>query len=538
MDSGRRPKSDAPDRRVCVSCPACGQGYRVASRLLGRRLVCRHCRKEWRCSEVELEALRRAPQAAAPETPSDSTQTILPEDLPPMAGSSSTVIDTHWAGRKLGRYKVLSVLGQGGMGVVWRGHDETLRRDVALKILNRRRRAKSGACLNTELFMQEARAVAKLQHPHVVAIYEVAQADGQVFLALELMEGGTLKEYVDRNGAIAPRELFSMMVGPSRALALAHKRGIIHRDIKPGNLMFDDHGHLKLMDFGLADVAEEAASERMKGKAVGSLGWVAPETVRGLGTTPSSDIYGMGLVMLFALLGKPWLQAGSRTELIALHQNPPELNLSGIKGLSPRAAAMLQKCLAVDPGQRYASADELADALQAISTHDPAADIERRRSHASIAVAAAAIGLLIGVSAVTFYFTRLTNQASELAMPVVQLQGQRAPEAKPPARGVQQASPSLNVAELAEAHVPWPEVPDLVDAKQLVYVAEVDGSVFHWATCMEARKILACDLKNFRKFDEAESAGLKPCPICKPQRVRKPDVIMGMGGDGYGGRGP
>jgi len=418
------------------------------------------------------------------------------------------------------------------MGVVWRGHDETLRRDVALKILNPRRRSKSGACLNTELFMQEARAVAKLQHPHVVAIYEVAQADGQVFLSLELMEGGTLKEHVDRNGSIAPRELFSMMVGPAKALALAHKRGIIHRDIKPGNLMFDDHGHLKLMDFGLADVAQEAASERMKGKAVGSLGWVAPETVRGLGTTPSSDVYGMGLVMLFALLGKPWLQAGSRTELIALHQNPPELDVTGIKGLSPRAAAMLRKCLAVDPAQRFATANDLAETLQAIAAHDPAADFERRKSHTAIAAVAAVFGLLVGVGLVTMYFQRLDKQTNESSTPVVRSRTPGGAVTGLPKPDGPSANDKPRYASVADAKVPWPEVPYLVNPKQLVYVAEVDGKLFHWATCEKARQILACDLKNYKKFAEAEAAGLKPCPVCNPHRGRKPDIFMGMGGEG------
>src|ERR1043166_4103608 len=232
MELGQGQQRDQSSRRVAVVCPNCSQGYRVAARLLGRRLVCRHCQHEWRCEELERDELRKLIRAKPRDLPaSDSTQTVLPEDLPPTAGSSSTVIDTHWIGRKLGRYKILSVLGQGGMGVVWRGHDETLRRDVALKILNRGRKSSNKPSLNAELFMQEARAVAKLQHPNVVALFEVAEDEqAQAFLALELMEGGTLKEYVDHNGPIAPRDLFSMMIGPAKALALAPRRGIVNRD--------------------------------------------------------------------------------------------------------------------------------------------------------------------------------------------------------------------------------------------------------------------------------------------------------------------
>lgn len=539
METGHtQERSDQPNRRVCVACPSCGQAYKVAARLVGRRLVCRHCRQEWRCAEIAAADLRKIREQTAAATanavvddaPSDSTQAVLPEDLPPTAGSSSTVIDTRWAGRKLGRYKVLSVLGQGGMGVVWRGHDETLRRDVALKILSRSRKSSVGLNLNTELFMQEARAVAKLQHPHVVAIYEVAQDSGQIFLSLELMEGGTLKEYVDRHGAIAARELFAMMVGPAKALALAHKRGIIHRDIKPGNLMFDDHGHLKLMDFGLAEVAKEAASERLKGKAVGSLGWVAPETVRGLGTTPVSDIYALGLVMLYALMGKPWLHADSRSKLLALHQNPPELDLNSVKGLTVRAKEMLKKCLAVEPAQRFATADDLMKALQACADEDPLAKFERRKSYTAIALVASIFGLLIGVGAVAYYFQRLADQTNEMGLPVAQFKP-KVGGGLPPVATKVPAEPSKTYASLSEAKVPWPDVPELVDADELAFVADVKGEFFHWASCEKAREILACNLKNFPTFEAAQAGGLKPCPDCRPKPGPKPEMVMGPGPD-------
>ncbi|MEE8385853.1 MAG: serine/threonine-protein kinase, partial [Dehalococcoidia bacterium] len=299
------------------------------------------------------------------------------------------MIDKSWAGRTLGRYQVLSVLGHGGMAAVWRAHDETLRRDAALKILHRRGdQGGNGGTLNADLFMQEAQAIAKLQHPAVVTIFEVGREADQVFLALELMEGGTLKEYVERYGCIPPRELWALMVGPARALALAHRRGIIHRDIKPTNLMFDDHGHLKLMDFGLADVAQEVASERLRGKTVGSMGWIAPETARAEPTTAASDIYSIGLAILYALSGRPWLHAPSRGELMALHRDPPSLDLSRIKGMTPRGEAILRTCLAVEPTDRYLTAGRLADALQQCADEDPTEISRARKSQALVAAAA------------------------------------------------------------------------------------------------------------------------------------------------------
>lgn len=530
-ESERPEQTSEASRRVKVACPKCGQAYRVTARLLGRRLVCRHCETRWRASEAESGALVEGPSASrvqpvAPksEPPSDSTRNILPEELPPLAGTSSTVIDTSWVGRQLGRYRIVSILGQGGMGVVWRGHDDTLNRDVALKILHRNRKSGVGS-LNTELFMQEARAVAKLQHPAVVSIFDVGEDQGQIFLALELMEGGTLKEYVDQNGPMVPRELFELMIGPAKALSLAHKRGIIHRDIKPGNLMFDDHGHLKLMDFGLAEVAQEIASQKMKGKAVGSLGWVAPETVRGEGTTAQSDIYAMGLVMYFAVTGRPWLHAKSRSKLIAMHQNPPELDLSPLRSLTSRGQWLIQKCLAPDLAERFQTADELAEALAMCAEEDPIATFERRKSNASIALVAALFGLLIGTGSMMYYFLALDEKRNELSTPVQRYAYDLQPGG-PQTTNAPEAAEAHRFRTLEEAHVPWPKVLDLIDRKQMAYVAPKDGEYFHKPSSDCGREILASNVMIFRNQEEAAAAGKKPCPQCKPVRS-VPDIVMG-----------
>lgn len=520
-------QANDPLRKTAVVCPSCKQGYRLPARLLGRRLVCRHCRNEFRAKEVDSSSLNQL-RPTQNEPPSDSGKNGFDGDNPPSAGAASVAIDTRWAGQTLGRYKILSVLGQGGMGVVWRGHDDKLRRDVALKILNRSKR-KNGSIggLSAELFMQEARAVAKLQHPAVVSIFEVAEDQGQVFLSLELMEGGTLKEYVDRKGPMAPRELFALMVGPAKALALAHDRGIIHRDIKPGNLMFDDHGHLKLMDFGLADVRDEEASEKIRGKAVGSLGWIAPETARGKGTTKQSDIYGMGLVMLYALTGKTLLHAGSRSKLIALHQNPPEPDYSSIRGLTPRAVAMLRKCLEVDQSKRFDSAKAMAAELQACADEDPAESSRRRRSHASIAAVAAVFGVIIGVGAVIYYFLDLLERENQIHYPFVTHGSVDLPtddletasdklSPNPSGDAVQDAAAGVTArfASLEEAKVPWPQVPYLVDMSNVKYVGSVHGRVYHLPTTECGRLINASNLITFESREAADAAGRHLCNRC------------------------
>lgn len=417
-----------PERRVAVMCPHCRRGYKIAPKLLGKRLVCKDCRREWRAERATMEDLRSAPNArSGSDQLSDIDRSPFitdtraqggSSDLPPTAGAT-VAIDMSWAGKRIGRYRARSLLGYGGMGVVWRAHDDTLRRDVALKILSRKRDEAKGGGLNLDLFMQEARAVAKLQHPSVVSIYEISEHDGYVFLSLELMEGGTLKEYVDREGIIQPRKLFGWLVGPAKALALAHRRGVIHRDIKPGNLMFDDHGNLKLMDFGLADVVNEAVSERLRGKAVGSLGWVAPETAKGQPTTAQSDIYSFGLVMLFAMTGRPLIHGKSKSEVIAMHQNPPDPKLDEIKGLTANGRQLMRRCLATEPAERFQNADELAAALQTCGDEDPMHRVKAAKKGVSIAVLAAIIGGFIGVGLTMYYLLDLLNQEQQFRTPGV-----------------------------------------------------------------------------------------------------------------------
>jgi len=407
-----------PQTRVTVACPRCSQRYKVAQRLLGRRLVCKKCRNRWRARELTTEE-RQSGKIFQQEEPSDSGRVDLHDDLPPEAGSSTVAIDMSWAGRQIGRYRARSLLGYGGMGVVWRARDDMLRRDVALKILGHKRKEGRQSRLNTDLFMQEARAVAKLQHPSVVSIYEVAEDKGRIFLSLELMEGGTLKEYVDTNGPIEPQRVFKLMVGSAKALALAHRRGVVHRDIKPSNLMFDDHGHLKLMDFGLADVSQEEVSERLRGKAVGSLGWVAPETARGQDTTELSDIYSFGLVMMYAMTGEPVIHAKTRKAIIALHRDPPPLKLDAIRGLSPQGKRLMRKCLAVDPADRFASAEELAEAMLACAEEDPAAKRRQRKSGVSIAVAAVLFGVLAGMGLTLHYVLKLMDEQEQFSEPAI-----------------------------------------------------------------------------------------------------------------------
>ncbi len=561
-------QEQTPERRIAVVCPKCARGYKVAPSLLGRRLVCKDCRHEWRARRVTVGEIRNS-LTRKQDHSSELGSTSLNDESPPRAGTS-VAIDMSWAGRKIGRYKARSLLGYGGMGVVWRAHDDSLRRDVALKILSHTRDQKKKTGLNLDLFMQEARAVAKLQHPSVVSIFEVGEDQGHVFLSLELMEGGTLKEYVDKTGKIEARRLFEWMTGPARALALAHRRGVIHRDIKPGNLMLDDHGHLKLMDFGLADVTNEEASEKLRGKAVGSLGWVAPETAKGKPTTAISDIYSMGLVMLYALTGKPLIHGKSRTEVIALHQNPPPLKLNEIKGLTAKGRALMEKCLAVEPEKRFQSAEALADALQACADEDPAENKRRRVSGVSIAVAATVIGVIAGIGLTLYYVLNLMNEQAELSrpsgpetihvkpnptpvaprspargesathppnadrpailepLPDAPAQSSAAPERSPAAIAVESTLPKQAEVTDVNARLPWPEV---ISGEGLVFIASDRGRVFHVpdGEC-GARRIIFKSLVKFDTFEAALETGRSPCRQCLLESGSTPGSHSDSGG--------
>lgn len=403
--------------RVAVVCAHCGQAYRVARRLMGRRLRCKHCKKQWRAKEVPVDELSQYRKRAADGEQDSGQVGLRSEDA--ISGSSTSAIDMGWVGKTLGRYEAKSLLGHGGMGVVWRAHDDSLRRDVALKILTRSREESAKAGLNLDLFMQEARAVAQLQYPSVVSIYEVDEDQGHVFLALELMEGGTLKEYVDKHGPIEPRKLFEWLIGPVKALSLAHRRNIIHRDIKPSNLMFDEHDHMKLMDFGLADVAGEEVSERLRGKAVGSLGWIAPETANGRDTTAQSDLYSLGLVMYFALTGKSMIRGKTRSKVIAAHRTPPAPDLAKLKHLTPKCRAILERCLAVDPKDRYQSADALLVDLEDCASFDPVARRQQRKTTLMIVAISAVTSAVIGVGVVLYVMIDLLNQQRQAREPVI-----------------------------------------------------------------------------------------------------------------------
>lgn len=492
--------------QVEIACPQCRAAYRVAAHLSGRRFQCQRCKHVWRWgTKSDSTASGRSDSGVSRQQ--DST------GLPVAGATSSLVIDTRWAGQRLGRYQLTAPLGRGGMGVVWRAHDPTLKRDVAIKILTLPTNGASKSSLSSELFLQEARAAAKLNHPGAITVFEIAEDRGHQFIAMELMHEGTLKDRVDKFGPLEPKELFRLMIPPARALALAHERGIVHRDVKPGNLMFDDQGLLKLGDFGLSDVAGDPTSARLRGRSVGSLGWIAPETARGEPTTAASDIYAFGLVLYYALTARQWLYAERRSDLLSLHQNPPEPELHDIPGLSSDGMALLRRALAKDPADRFQSADELATFLEHCASepdeaHIPRVVAERSQRRIVFGSMVGAIAVIAGVLGIIWVY--LGRDLQELRSATDRL-------LSTPARTIRPHGTKPAAAEPSPASVrPWPEI---IDARSLHFIASSDGTTYHTPACDDARRIPLVKLVNYASRADAEAAGKTPCATCRPDRL-------------------
>lgn len=494
--------------QVEVACPNCGTPYRVAAGLVGRKFQCRKCQNVWRWKSIPPPGKTSASPSPRQQSDTHLTEIGKSGGLPTAGDAPSAILDMSWTNKRLGRYTLTTLLGRGGMGVVWRAHDPSLKREIAIKILTQPANG-SSSTLGRALFLQEARAAAKLNHPGAITVFEIAEDGGHAFIAMELMHGGTLKDRVDRTGPIDPRDAFLMLINPAKALALGHARGIIHRDVKPGNLMFDDHGHLKLGDFGLSDVAGDPASASLRGKSVGSLGWVAPETARGESTTALSDIYAFGLVLLYAITGRQWLTADNRSALLQLHQNPPEPDFSNIPELTDDGRALLGRCLARNPADRFQSADEMATFLEHCAHEPSPADLAAMAAPAGSQFKILAVSLTTAIAAIVLTllatFGYLTKSESHN---------------KAPLRSISRPTPSTPVfpgTTTTESDDPesrfWP---GKIDENGLRYIASRSGTVYHTPACDGGRKIYLSNLVRYDTPEEAEAAGKTPCPHCRP----------------------
>jgi eukaryotic-like serine/threonine-protein kinase len=274
-------------------------------------------------------------------------------------------------GEKVGPYEVVSQLGEGGMGEVYRANDSRLHRAVALKIIG----VMSSNGDRLRRFEQEARSIAALNHPNIIAIYDVGTYHDIPFLVTELLEGETLRERLNR-GPVPVRKAIEIATQTAQALSAAHERGIVHRDLKPENIYLTKDGHTKLLDFGLSkDQAAEAAagvtmtsSQTTPGTVMGTVGYMSPEQVRGMPADHRSDIFSFGTVLYEMLSGKRAFAGGSSVETMhaILKVEPPEIDTTAAR-IPPGLERIVRHCMEKNPADRFQSARDLTFALAALS---------------------------------------------------------------------------------------------------------------------------------------------------------------------------
>lgn len=337
-------------------------------------------------------------------------------------------------GRTLGHYRVLEKLGEGGMGVVYKAQDLHLERVVALKVLpaekvtDPQRKAR---------FVQEAKAASALNHPHIVHIYDIDQAEGVDFMAMEHVAGKTLDQTIPRKG-MRLNEALKYAVQMADALARAHAAGILHRDFKPGNVMVTDEGQIKVLDFGLAKLTEvmpvgdDEPTRTMKpateeGTIVGTVAYMAPEQAEGKKVDARADIFSFGTVLYEMVTGCRAFQGDTRASTLAavLKEEPTPAGQIA-SGLPREVERLIRRCLHKDPAHRFQHMDDLKVALEELKDDSESGALaavtapteKRRRTWAAIALAAVVVAL---AAAAWLWLGRARQAAPEAPLAAVPL---------------------------------------------------------------------------------------------------------------------
>jgi eukaryotic-like serine/threonine-protein kinase len=390
------------------------------------------------------ELLHQAQNLAVPERPAFLARTCaadpdLKEQLETLLASSdearssfleSCPMGVVGPGTRLGDYEIQKLLGSGGMGEVYRARDTRLRRDVAVKVLppffaadkERLRR-----------FEQEAQAAAALNHPNILAVFQMGTFEGSPYLVSELLEGETLREQIKR-GPVPVRKVVEQGVQIAHGLAAAHEKGIVHRDLKPENLFLTREGRVKILDFGLAKL-KQAKQERQHssptvgaaatepGIVMGTAAYMSPEQVRAKSADSRTDIFAFGTILYEMLTGKKAFQKATSAETMTaiLNEEPPAVSQLA-QNIPPALQRMIHRCLEKQPEQRFQSASDLAFALEALS--DSGITAAPRATRAALpkarwrAAALAAVAAVVLISAFLWWqFGR--NRGSQSGSPTI-----------------------------------------------------------------------------------------------------------------------
>src|SRR5690348_9480853 len=260
-----------------------------------------------------------------------------------------------------GRYRLEDRIGAGGMSTVYRATDETLQRTVAIKLMNREIATDSD---QLERFRREARAVAQLSHPHIVGVIDYGEDDGRPYIVFEYVEGETLKERIRRSGRLPITEAVAYAIEIARALGTAHARHIVHRDVKPQNVLVDEEGSAKVTDFGIARSLDEDGLTA-DGRVLGTTDYVSPEQALGHDVNGQSDIYSLGVVLYEMLTGDVPFHGENQVSVAMKHVRE---DLPDVKEVRPEVsaglAAVLDRMTEKELDRRYADVDTLVADLE------------------------------------------------------------------------------------------------------------------------------------------------------------------------------
>ncbi|MCB9898297.1 MAG: protein kinase [Planctomycetes bacterium] len=323
---------------------------------------------------------------------------LAQDDSAPRPGAAGGFVLGNVAeGASLGNYTLVRLVGHGGMGEVWEARDTRLPRRVAIKFIHQRLLLRP---LVRQLFRREARLVSTLNHPNITTIHELGQQGERDYIVFEFLEGETLNKRVAR-GASPPADVIALMLPLARALAFAHERGVIHRDLKPANVMVTSHGAPKILDFGLAKLAEQDSSAgstiETADLEMGTPGYMSPEQVHRRPVDRRTDVFSFGCVLFELLTGRPAFRGKSLSQTIGaiLTHEPPAVD--GLVRDVPRPLAhVVTRCLRKDKDERWASMDEVAAELESIA--DTGRGLRRpvRRRDLLVGAATIAIAAMLG----------------------------------------------------------------------------------------------------------------------------------------------